>query len=63
MIHTHTDPTDDLTTLDTVALVERYQDAPDECTIFPDVRKRPDMTTTEWISAKEGSFVSRAFVR
>lgn len=47
----------------TVAVIERYQDAPDECTIFPDARYHTDTRQTEWISAKEGSFVSLAFVR
>jgi hypothetical protein len=39
------------------AVVVRYSDAPNECTIYPrDVTQ--DENTTWWISAREGSFCS-----
>lgn len=39
------------------ATVVSYEDAPDECTIYPtDVSG--DRRTTTWITAKEGSFFS-----
>ena len=39
------------------AIVAPYDDAPDECTIYPiDVPEEKLMTT--WITAEEGSFVS-----
>lgn len=50
------------TTLELRAVVERYEDAPDECTIYPagvDDHKR--MAT--WISATEPSFVELDAVR
>ncbi|WP_336359747.1 DUF7511 domain-containing protein [Haladaptatus sp. ZSTT2] len=42
-----------------VAVVEGYDDAPDECTIFPLYVDEGAQTTT-WISAAEGSFVPRS---
>lgn len=39
------------------ATVSRYEDRPDECTLHPadpDTEKR----TTEWLSAKRGTYVS-----
>ncbi|WP_338729378.1 hypothetical protein [Haladaptatus sp. DJG-WS-42] len=39
-----------------VAIVEGYDDAPDECTIFP-LYVDETVQTTTWISAAEGSFV------
>jgi hypothetical protein len=39
------------------ATVVSYDDAPDECTIYPtDITG--DRRTTTWITAKEGSFLS-----
>ena len=35
--------------------VVTYDDAPDECTIYPK-RVREDRKTTAWITAREGSF-------
>ncbi|WP_396611580.1 hypothetical protein ACH9L7_15470 [Haloferax sp. S1W] len=39
------------------AIVTPYDDAPDECTIFPAGIPEAELMTT-WISAEEGSFVS-----
>ena len=39
-----------------VARIESYDDAPDECTIYPADATAADLTTT-WITAREGSFV------
>jgi hypothetical protein len=39
------------------ASVVPYDDAPDECTIFPVDAAEADLVTT-WISAAEGSFVA-----
>ncbi|MBB6647015.1 DUF7511 domain-containing protein [Halobellus ruber] len=39
-----------------VARIEPYEDAPDECTIYP-ANATADALTTTWISAREGSFV------
>jgi hypothetical protein len=39
------------------ATVVRYEDAPDECTIYPTDVSGHRRTTT-WITAKEGSFCS-----
>jgi hypothetical protein len=39
-----------------IAVVEEYDDEPDECTIYPDGENR--RLLTEWVSAKEGAFVS-----
>lgn len=47
----------------TVAVIERYKDAPDECTIHPDRRYHSEVGQTEWISAQEGSYISLDFVR
>lgn len=47
-------PADDV---EYVAIVAPYDDAPDECTIFPAGLSEEELLTT-WISAKEGSFVS-----
>ncbi|GAB3020792.1 DUF7511 domain-containing protein [Natronobiforma cellulositropha] len=42
------------------AVVERYEDEPDVCTIFP---RGGDDPVTTWISADEGSFVDVEDVR
>lgn len=44
------------------ATVVEYEDAPDECTIHP-LDPPSDRETTEWITAREGSFASLAGVR
>lgn len=49
-----TSPPDDL---EYIAIVAPYDDAPDECTIFPAGLPEEKLMTT-WISAEEGSFVS-----
>ncbi len=46
-----------------VAVIERYIHEPDECTIFPDAHTHPNPSQDAWISAKEGSFYSLAYVR
>lgn len=38
--------------------VERYDDAPDECTIFPRVPSEDLPRTTAWLTAQEGSYLS-----
>ena len=38
--------------------VEEYDDAPDECTIFPRVASEDLPRTTAWLTAQEGSFRS-----
>ncbi|KTG30423.1 DUF7511 domain-containing protein [Haloferax profundi] len=50
----HDAPADDL---EYIAIVAPYDDAPDECTIFPAGLSEDELTTT-WISAQEGSYVS-----
>jgi hypothetical protein len=40
------------------ARVEQYDDAPDECTIFPRVASSEFPRTTTWLTAQEGSYVS-----
>ncbi|WP_416840310.1 hypothetical protein [Haloferax sp. DFSO52] len=47
-------PADDV---EYVAIVAPYDDAPDECTIFPTGLSEAELLTT-WISAEEGSYVS-----
>ncbi|KAB1194811.1 hypothetical protein GJR96_06970 [Haloferax sp. MBLA0076] len=47
-------PADDL---EYTAIVAPYDDAPDECTIFPAGLSEDELVTT-WISAQEGSYVS-----
>ncbi|WP_411964557.1 hypothetical protein [Haloferax sp. YSMS24] len=49
-----TSPPDDL---EYIAIVTPYDDAPDECTIFPTGLSEERLMTT-WISAEEDSFVS-----
>ncbi len=39
-----------------IARIEPYDDAPDECTIYP-ADATADVLTTTWITALEGSFV------
>jgi hypothetical protein len=51
---THASPTDDV---EYIAIVAPYDDAPDECTIFPAGISEDELLTT-WISAQEGSYVS-----
>lgn len=38
--------------------VEEYDDAPDECTIFPRVPSDELPRTTAWLTAQEGSYLS-----
>ena len=38
--------------------VERYDDAPDECTIFPRTATAEFPRTTTWLTAQEGSYCS-----
>jgi hypothetical protein len=38
--------------------VERYDDAPDECTIFPRAASAEFPRTTTWMTAQEGSYCS-----
>lgn len=38
--------------------VEEYDDAPDECTIFPRVPTEDLPRTTAWLTAQEGSYLS-----
>lgn len=46
---------------ETVTVIERYEDQPDELTIHPDPDNCTDQVLmTRWISAQEGSFVSLA---
>lgn len=44
------------TATDLHAVIEEYDDEPDECTILPG-GVSPERVTTTWISAKNGSFV------
>jgi hypothetical protein len=44
------------------AIVSTYDDAPDECTVFPVEVSEADLVTT-WVSAREGSFVPLAEMR
>jgi hypothetical protein len=53
---TSSDPQDCDPAPGVIAVVEEYDDGPDECTIYPDGDTR--RLLTEWISAEEGSFVS-----
>lgn len=46
----------------TVAEVVQYEDAPDECLIFPNSCTSPDEATV-WVVAQEGSFISLDDVR
>jgi hypothetical protein len=43
-------------------VVVSYDDAPDECTVFPVGVDETEIVTT-WISAAEGSFVSLVTMR
>ncbi|RDZ64012.1 hypothetical protein C5B90_12985 [Haloferax sp. Atlit-12N] len=45
-----------------VAIVAPYDDAPDECTIFPAGLSEDELLTT-WLSAQEGAYVSLAEMR
>jgi len=45
-----------------VAHVEPYDDAPDECTIYP-VGVDDDELVTSWVTAEEGAFVAAASMR
>jgi hypothetical protein len=38
--------------------VEEYDDAPDECTIFPRTASADLPRTTAWLTAEEGSYCS-----
>lgn len=45
------------------AIVETYENRPDECTLYPvTVPEEADRLTT-WITAKSGSFVDRRAMR
>jgi hypothetical protein len=44
------------------AVVERYEDAPDQCTIFPTGLDDHERMAT-WVSAREPSFVELEAVR
>ena len=44
------------------AVIVSYDDAPDECTVFPVGVGETELVTT-WVSAAEGSFVSLATMR
>jgi hypothetical protein len=62
----HDDPADDAeTTLRSrayVARIEAYDDAPDECTIYPEDADADELPTT-WVSAESGSYVSLEAMR
>ncbi|MFC7130850.1 DUF7511 domain-containing protein [Haloferax chudinovii] len=45
-----------------VAIVAPYDDAPDECTIFPAGLTDDELLTT-WLSAQEGGYVALAEMR
>ncbi|WP_148414870.1 hypothetical protein [Haloferax sp. KTX1] len=45
-----------------VAIVAPYDDAPDECTIFPAGLSEDELLTT-WLSAQEGGYVALAEMR
>jgi hypothetical protein len=45
-----------------VSVVEYYDDAPDECTIYPLGCPDHELVTT-WITAQEGSFVDADDIR
>ncbi|WP_410766514.1 hypothetical protein [Haloferax sp. DFSO60] len=49
-------PADDV---EYTAIIAPYDDAPDECTIFPAGLSENELLTT-WLSAQEGSYVSLA---
>lgn len=49
-------PEDHYPTIDCRAIVEECEAVPDECTIFP-VESEEPLGTTEWITAREGSYV------
>lgn len=38
------------------AIVEKYEDRPDQCTIFPSASDGVERMST-WVTAREGSFV------
>lgn len=40
------------------AIVVEYDDAPDECTVYP-AGATGDALVTRWVTAREGSFVTR----
>ncbi|MEM4782407.1 MAG: hypothetical protein QXG03_12725 [Halalkalicoccus sp.] len=50
------DPEEHYPTIDCRAIVETRENGPDECTIFP-VDSEDPLGTTEWITAREGSYV------
>lgn len=43
--------------IDCLALIEEYEDAPDECTILPRVDSQPVSKAT-WVTAREGSYLA-----
>lgn len=51
-----TEPDDHYPAVECRSIVETCESAPDECTIFPQVCTEP-LGTTEWITAREGSYV------
>lgn len=52
-----TDPHDHYPQVACRSIVETCESAPNECTIFPQVCQEP-LGTTEWITAREGSYVA-----
>ena len=62
----HDDPADDAETAwrirAYVARIESYDDAPDECTVYPLYADEDERLTT-WVSAKEESFVELETMR
>jgi hypothetical protein len=44
------------------AIVEKYEDRPDQCTIFPSSSEGVERMST-WVSAREGSFVDLQTIR
>ncbi|MFC6904548.1 DUF7511 domain-containing protein [Halalkalicoccus tibetensis] len=51
------DPDDHYPPIECRSIVETCEGRPDECTIFPLVAEEP-LGTTEWITAREGSYVA-----
>lgn len=50
------DPEEHYPAIDCRSIVETRESGPDECTIFPTDSEEP-LGTTEWITAREGSYV------
>ena len=45
-----------------LARIEEYDDAPDECTIYPADATQTELTTT-WVSARANSFIALETMR